>query len=65
MMRGYRELLKELQSMLQHPVTEPDKDEEVRAQVHALLRDSSMQNKWISVLDDLPSPFDTGSQEVV
>jgi hypothetical protein len=51
--------------MIGHLEAEPDKDEEVRTQVHALLRDSSMRNKWIGVLDDLPSPFDAGSQEVV
>ena len=64
MMRGYRQLLKELKRMLRHSGPEPVKDEEVRAQVHMLLRSDCVKNKWIGVLDDLPSPVDTDSPEV-
>ena len=55
-MRGYRELLAELQRLLGREEKHPDKDEDVRTLVHVLLRDGQVRGTWMGVLDDLPSP---------
>ena len=56
LMRGYRELLAELQRLLGREEKQPDKDEDVRRLVHVLLRDGKVRGTWMGVLDDLPSP---------
>jgi hypothetical protein len=56
LMRGYRELLAELQRLLGREEKQPDKDEDVRRLVHVLLRDGRVRGTWMGVLDDLPSP---------
>jgi len=56
LMGGYRVLLQELQDILGRAETAPDKDEDVRARVNALLRDPAIKHKWVGVLDDLPWP---------
>ena len=56
LMRGYRELLAELQRLLGREEKQPDKDEDMRRQVHLLLRDGKVRGTWMGVLDDLPSP---------
>jgi ATPase subunit of ABC transporter with duplicated ATPase domains len=45
LMRGYRELLAELQRLLGREEKQPDKDEDVRRLVHVLLRDG---RSWAS-----------------
>ena len=56
LMGGYRVLLRELQDILGQTGTVPDKDEDVRARVHASLRNPDIKHKWVGVLDDLPWP---------
>ncbi|MGB1601054.1 MAG: NB-ARC domain-containing protein, partial [Promethearchaeia archaeon] len=60
MMRGYRDLLQRLKTVLGRSEPDPDKDEDVRSRVHAFLRDAGVANKWVCVLDDLPDPTDLG-----
>ena len=55
-MRGYRDLLRELKRILGREHADPDTDEDVRALVHALLRDEAVAHAWMGVLDDLPGP---------
>jgi hypothetical protein len=55
-MRGYRDLLRELKRILGREDADPDKDEDVRVLVHALLRDEAVAHAWMGVLDDLPGP---------
>ena len=57
-MRGYRALLRELEGIVGRESADPDKDEDVRRLVHALLRDGRVQGAWVGVLDDLPPPAD-------
>ena len=58
LMRGYRALLRELQGIVGRESADPDKDEDVRRLVHALLRDGRVRGVWVGVLDDLPPPAD-------
>jgi hypothetical protein len=58
LMRGYRHLFQKLYNMLGLKGPEPEKDEEVRTRVHALLDHSDIKNRWVGVLDDLPCPLD-------
>ena len=47
MMRGYRDLLQRLKTVLGRSEPDPDKDEDVRSRVHAFLRDAGVANKWV------------------
>ena len=55
-MQGYRELLRRLKPMVDRATADPEKDEDVRGLVHALLRDEAIAGSWVCVLDDLPDP---------
>jgi hypothetical protein len=60
---GYRDLLRELKTVLGRQDPEPEKDEDLRELVHRLLRDKAIESAWVCVLDDLPPPSDEDLQE--
>ena len=63
LMAGYRDLLRELNTVLGRQGPEPEKDEDLRELVHRLLRDKAIESAWVGVLDDLPPPSIKDLQE--